>query len=180
MAQCPEMQGVAASLGMPEDARVRVSSRISFEAVFECGWTTTQLVYPSHSFFDEPWYDFVLCSPSINAATLSVAEVRAIVRRLEGDVAVVAEMEVVPGVPMCPFLSRGCTRLAWSAPVGNKDICLRTLPMASIRRMLHVVPDFADLASRRGVETTPAEWGDPVDERLAMRFFINAFYPWGT
>lgn len=116
----------------------------------------------------------------MNAATLSVAEVRAIVRRPEVDVAVVADMEVVPGVPNCPLVSRGCTRLAWSVPVRKTDVCLRTLPLASIRRVLHVVPDFADLASRRGLEATPADWGDPVADRLAMRYFINAFYPWGT
>lgn len=180
MAQWPGMKGVAAALGLPEDAGVRVSSRISFEAFFECGWTATQLLYASPSFLGEPWYDFVLYSPSMNAATLSVTEMRAIVRRPEGDVAVVADMEVVPGVPNCPLVSRGCTRLAWSVPVRKTDVCLRTLPLASIRRVLHVVPEIADLASRRGLEATPADWGDPVADRLAMRYFINAFYPWGT
>eukprot|EP00170_Pyropia_yezoensis_P000985 contig_4585_g988 len=180
MSQWPGMAGVAAALDLPEDARVRVSSRIAFKAVFECGTTATQLLYASPSFRGEPWYDFVMYSSSGNASTLSVAEVRAIVRRPGGDFVVVADMVSVPGVPGCPLVARGCTRLAWSVPDGETDVCLRTMPLESIRRVLHVVPDFADLSCRRGLDAEPAKWGDPVEERLAMRFFINAFYPWGS
>lgn len=180
MDKWPGLAGVAAALELPADTRVRISSRISFQAVFECGWTVTQLLYASPSFRGDPWYDFVLYSPADAPATLSVAEVRAILRRPEGDVAVVADLALVPGVANCPLVSRGCTRLAWSVPAGKTDVCLGALPLASIRRVLHVVPDFADLARRRGFDAEPAQWGDPVAERLAMRFFINAFYPWGS
>lgn len=178
MAQWPGLAGVADALDLPQDALVRISTRISFEAVFECGWTVTQLLYASPLFRGDPWYDFVLCTQANDASTLSVAEVRAIVRQPDGDVAVVADMAVVEGVANCPLVSRGCTRLAWSVPDGKTEVCLRVLPLSCIRRVLHVVPDFADLARRRGFDAEPAGWGDPVAERLAMRYFINAFYPW--
>lgn len=109
-----------------------------------------------------------------------MAEVRAIVRQPEGDIAVVADMEVVHGASNCPLVSRGCTRLAWSVLEGETDVRLRALPMASIRCVLHVVPDFADLVECLGVHAQPARRDDPLPDRLAMRFFINAFYPWGS
>ncbi|KAK1867539.1 hypothetical protein I4F81_010046 [Pyropia yezoensis] len=180
IAQWPGLSGIAAALELPEDERVRLSSRISFMAVFECGWTVQQLLYASPCFRGAPWYDCVLYSPTPDASSLAVAEVRAIVRRPEGDVAVVADMAVVEGVPNCPLVSRGCTRLAWSVPEGASDICLRTLPLACVRRVVHVVPDFADMVERVGVEAVPPGWDAPVADRLAMRFFINAFYPWAS
>lgn len=180
MAQWPGLAGVAAALELPVDARVRISTRVQFEAVLECGSTLTQLLYASPSFRGDPWYDFVLYFSADDTSTLSVAEARAIVRQPDGDVAVLADMAVVPGVANCPLVSRGCTRLAWSVHDGETDVVLRILPLSAIRRVLHVVPDFADLASRRGFDAKPAQWGDPVEDRLAMRFFINAFYPWGS
>lgn len=110
---------------------------------------------------------------------MSVAEVRANVQRLEGDIAVVAEMDVVTGIASCASFARGCTRLPWSAPDGETDVRLQPLPFASIRRVLHVVPDFADLVRRRGCDAGPAGRNEPVAERLAMRFFVNAVYRWG-
>lgn len=179
MARLPGLAGVAAALNLPEHAFVRVLSRIEINAVFDCGWTTKQLLYASPCFRRTPWYDFVLYHPTEDRSVVSVAEVRAIVRRPEGDFAVMAEMDVVQGVPRCPFIARGCTRLAWRVADGHSDVCLQSVPVASIRRVLHVVPDFGDVVKRLGVEARPAVWTDPVEERLAMRFFINAFYPWG-
>lgn len=180
IAQWPGLSGIAAALELPEDEWVRLSSRISFMAVFECGWTVEQLLYASPCFRGAPWYDCVLYSSTPDASSLAVAEVRAIVRRTEGDVTVVADMAVVEGVPNCPLVSRGCTRLAWSVPEGASDICLRTLPSACVRRVVHVVTDFADMVERLGVEAVPPGWDAPVADRLAMRFFINAFYPWAS
>lgn len=83
IAQWPGLSGIAAALELPEDERVRLSSRISFMAVFECGWTVEQLLYASPCFRGAPWYDCVLYSPTPDASSLAVAEVRAIVRRPE-------------------------------------------------------------------------------------------------
>lgn len=50
IAQWPGLSGIAAALELPEDEWVRLSSRISFMAVFECGWTVEQLLYASPCF----------------------------------------------------------------------------------------------------------------------------------
>lgn len=109
-----------------------------------------------------------------------MAEVRAILRRPEGDVALIADMVAVPGVANYPLVSRGCTRLAWRVLGGDTDVRLRVLPVACIRRVVHVVPDFADLVRRVDVHAEPAGMDAPLADRLAMRYFINAFYPWSS
>lgn len=138
-----------------------------------------QLLYASPCVRGEPWYDFVPYCPTENPSYLSVAEARAIVRPSEGDIAVVADMDDVPDVATCPLVSRGCTRLAWSVPAGETYVRSRALPLASIRRVLRVVRELVDLVRFRGCDAEPAGRDDPVAERLAMRFFVNAFYPWG-
>lgn len=180
LARLPGLRGVAAALGLPADAYVRVSSFVRFTAVFDCGTTTTQLLYASPSFRGEPWYDLVLFCPTDDPTRVSVAEVRSIVRGAEEDVAVVAEMEVVAGAPHCPLVARGCTRLAWSIPAGHTDVRLKAIPISAIRRVLHVVPDFADLVKRRGLDAKPAGPSASVHLRSAMRYFINSFYPWAS
>lgn len=179
VSQRPGLAGIAAALGLPEDAHVRLSSRTKINATFDCGLNRLQLLYASPSFRGEPWYDCVLYQSTEDPACASVGEVRAIVRRPEGDAVVLAPMDAVPGEPRCPLVARGCTRLAWSALDDQADVCLKAVPLSSIRRVLHVVPDFGDLAKRGGLDAEPARLDDPVEDRLAMRFFINAFYPWG-
>lgn len=170
----------AEALELPEDSRVRTCSRLRFVAVFECGWMVEQLLYASHYFRGKPWYDFVLYSNPDDASTLSVAEVRAIVRRPEEDVGVVTDMVVVPGLDNCPLVARGCTRLAWNVLAGDADVLFRALPVACVQRMVHVVPDFADLVRRVGVHAQPAGREAPLADRLAMRYFTNAFFPWAS
>lgn len=180
MESIPGLAGITAALKLPQDASVRVCSYVKLDAVFDCGTAVSQLLYASPSFRGESWYDHVQFCPSPDRTLVAVAEVRAIVRRPEGDVAVIAEMEVVESVAGCPLTARGCTRLAWSVPEGREDVCLRAIPVKSIRRLLHVVPDFADLVGRLGVDAEPAAVSAPARARLAMRFFVNAFYPWGA
>lgn len=174
----PGLCGVAAALGLSPDAYVRVSSFVRIGAVFDCGTATKQLLYASSSFRGEPWYDHVLFCPTDDPARVSVAEVRAIVRGADGDTAVVAEMDAVAGVPHCPLVARGCTRLKWTIPPGMADVRLKAIPVKAVRRVIHVVPDFADLIKRRGLDAEPAGHDAPVHVRSAMRYFINAFYPW--
>lgn len=179
LARGPGLSGVAAALGLPDDAHVRVATSVKIEAVFDCGTPTMQLLYASPSFRGEPWYDHVLFSPIDNPTSVSVGEVRAIVRDAVGDMAVLAQMDVVPAEPGCPMVARGCTRLGWSVRSGEEDVTLIAVPVSAIRRVLHVVPDFADLVSREGLDAEPAGLTDLVHRRLAMRYFINAFSPWG-
>ncbi|KAK1864990.1 hypothetical protein I4F81_007526 [Pyropia yezoensis] len=145
IAQRPGLVSIAEALELPEDARVRACSRLSFVALFEYGWKAEQLLYTSHSFRGKPWYALVLYSHPEDASTISVAEVRAIVRRPEGDVAVIPDIFVVPGVDNCPLVARGCTRMAGIVLSGDTDVRLRALPVACVRRVVHEVPDFADL-----------------------------------
>lgn len=88
------------------------------------------------------------------------------------------EMAPVEGEPDCPFTARGCTRLRWLQLPGDPDCAVRVVPVASIRRVVHVVPDLGDLTLRRGCDALPAGAGDPLVDRLSMRYFLNAFYPW--
>lgn len=178
LAENPGLGGIAVALGLPDDAHVRVCSFVRIDAVFDCGTTTTQLLYASPSFRGEPWYDHVLLCHADDPSRVSVAEVRAIVRGTEEDFVVVAEMEVVAAVPHCPLVARGCTRLAWSIPSGETDVRLKVVPISAVRRVLHVVPDFADLVKRRGLDAEPATHNDAGHLRSEMRYFINAFYPW--
>ena len=64
--------------------------------------------------------------------------------------------------------------------VGDTDVTLTVVPISAIRRLAHVVPDFAALAARRGVDTPPAGLYAPTQERLAMHFFLNVFTAWDT
>lgn len=177
IAQRQGLVSIAEALELPEDARVRACSRLSFVALFEYGWKAEQLLYTSHSFRGKPWYDLVLYSHPEDASTISVAEVRAIVRRPEGDVAVIPDIFVVPGVDNCPLVARGCTRMAGNVLAGDTDVRLRALPVACVRRVVHEVPDFADLVRRVGVHAEPAGRDAPLADRLAMRYFIDSFYP---
>ena len=55
---------------------------------------------------------------------------------------------------------------------------MRVVPLARVRRLIHVVPDFAELTERKGFGASPAAPGSPLAERLAMHYFLNVFYPW--
>jgi len=55
---------------------------------------------------------------------------------------------------------------------------VRVVPLARVRRAIHVVPDFAELTERKGFEASPAAPDSPLAERLAMYYFLNVFYPW--
>jgi len=112
-----------------------------------------------------------------NPDEVHVGEVRAIIRCKDDDFAVVCDMDVVDSVPGCPFGERDCSRLKWalSATGGN---LIRAVPLSQVRRLLHVVPDFQNLASRKGFGAAPAGYQSPEYDRRAMRYFVNEVYPW--
>lgn len=173
------LHGIEAALGLGPDDHVRVISRVRLTARFDDGRRAPQLIYATSSFRGSSWHDTVLYSASEDSAGVCVGELRALVRRPTGDVAVLADLVAVEAVPRCPLVVRGCTRLAWHVPDGESDCVLRAVPLESIRRAVHVVPDFRDLVSRRGLDAEPASWSSPREERLAMRYFLNDFYVWG-
>jgi len=54
----------------------------------------------------------------------------------------------------------------------------RAVPVHRIRRLLHVVPDFADLAERHGYDAAPAPPDALPEHPQEMRYFSNGCYPW--
>ena len=68
----------------------------------------------------------------------------------------------------CPLQSRGCTRLQWHVAARATDVSVLSVPVANTLRIVHVVPDFAELAARTNLHTAPASLDAPVEERLAI------------
>jgi len=108
---------------------------------------------------------------------LHVGEVRAIILCKEADFANVCEMDPVPAEPGCPFEARYCTRLKWRVSDRGGGV-IRGGPLSNVRRLLHVVPDFKDLATRKGLQAAPAAYGAPQADCVAMRYFSNEFFRW--
>jgi len=50
--------------------------------------------------------------------------------------------------------------------------------LARVQRVIHVVPEFAELTERKDLGASPAALDSPLVERLAMHYFLNVFYPW--
>lgn len=178
LAALPDLAGIGSFLGLDDDATVSVMSIRRFRAIMDCGTPNMQTVRAAESYYGGPWYDCVQYQADPAQATMSVGEVRALVRLPVGDVAVLCEMEPVAAEPGCPFYRRGCTRLAWRVAPGTTRISLRVIPMGSIRRLLFVVPDFRDLTRRRGPLALPPGRDQDMAERLAMRFFVNHLHAW--
>jgi len=112
-------------------------------------------------------------------AVVHAGEVRAIIRCKEDDYAVICAMDVVDAVPGCPFDVRCCTRLRWAGSASTGPV-IRAVPLKHVTRVIHVVPDFKDLASRKGMGAAPACDDGPPADLFAMRYFLNEFYPWGS
>lgn len=178
LAALPDLAHVGSLLGKSENATVAVMATKKIRAIMDCGTPNVQLVRAAESFYKGPWHDAVLYRANADSDVLSVGELRAIVRLPVGDVAVLCEMEPVAPVQGCPFARRGCTRLAWRVAPTARRIALRVVPVASIRRLVFVVPDFDDLTARCGPFALPPGRNGDLEARLAMRFFINDFYAW--
>jgi len=87
-------------------------------------------------------------------------------------------MEDVAAEPLCPFVERGCVRLKWLATENASGVRLRLVPVAHVQRLAFFVPDFSDLAARRGVDAEVPAMDSALQDRLEMRFFLNIFFPW--
>lgn len=60
---------------------------------------------------------------------------------------------------------------------GDACISVREVPVANLRRLAHVVPDFGDILARRGIEADPTGLWAPLCDELDMRSFVNEFLP---
>ena len=178
LCQRPGMANAGAVLGLAAEDKVRVLSRVAFTARLDCGGLHPQLLYAHTWFRGGPWFDAVVYNIGSDVERTYIGEVRAIVRYQDRDVALIREWEPVDPLPGCPFSARGCTRLRWLVHEGDACISVREVPVANVRRLAHVVPDFGDLLARRGIEADPAGLWAPLCDELDMRFFVNAFLPW--
>ena len=158
--------------------KVDALSRVVINGVFDCGGAAKQLLRSAEEFRGACWYDSVVYEPMADSDQRCVGEVRAVIPSEAGDLAVIMEMAPVDTDEGCLLARRGCKRLRWLKWVTEADCAVRVVPIERVVRVVHVVPDFADLAARRGFGVLPAPRDGPLSDRLAMRYWLNNFYPW--
>jgi len=178
LARRPDLANVGQLLNMDANRNVRVATPTPIQARFECGTRVQQQLRAADDYLGAPWHDAVLYHPSGKEPRLCVGELRAIVRGSKGDAVVLVPMEAVAAEELCPFAARGCVRLKWRTVNNATDLTLRFVPVEHVRRLAFVVPDFSDLAARRGVDADIPAMDSPFTERLNLRFFLNVFFPW--
>ncbi|KAK1868635.1 hypothetical protein I4F81_011120 [Pyropia yezoensis] len=184
LAAAPGMFNLARVSGLRASDRVAVPTYVYFMAQLSDGQCRLQVVRASAMFHGKKWYDHVLFSLSGvgTASETRYGQVRLIFRQEGGcDVAVVAEMEHAVGADECPLSARGCTQLRWSedtmpgAP--HRQVKLRTVPVEHIIRVVHIVPDCAELCRRAGVGSTPPSYGESGDRLWQCATCSMHFYP---
>lgn len=184
LSAAPGMFNLARVSGLRASDRVAVPTYVYFMAQLSDGRCRRQVVRASAMFHGKKWYDHVLFSPCGvgTASETRYGQVRLLLRQDGGrDVAVVAEMEHAIGAEECPLSARGCTQLRWTeetlpgAP--HRLVKLRTVPVDHIIRVVHIVPDCAEMCRRVGVGSTPPSFGESGDRLWAMRYLFNAFLP---
>lgn len=178
LASRPDLSNIRGILNMAFNRQVRVTTRTPIQARFDCGTRVQQQLRASEEYLGAPWHDAVLYHPGGDESRLCVGELRAIVRGPKGDAVVLVPMDAVPAEPLCPFASRGCVRLKWRVADNTTDLTIRLVPVHHVRRLAFVVPDFADLSDRHGVDADLPAMDGPLQDRLDMRFFLNALFPW--
>lgn len=175
LAELPDLAGNCCMHGLDETYLVPVMTHVKISAVVDCGTRTTQVIHAAENFHKKPWHDAVLCQDRDEMRSAAVGDVRVVLRLPVGDLAIICEMEKVDGVSGCPMVARGCDRLAWRVVPCTTRIAIRVVPLTAIRRLIEVLPDFADLSQRCGpLSNPPGRQGDQA-ERVAMRFFVNDF-----
>ena len=176
----PGLCRVGALLGRGPRCSLVVSTSCTFNCTFEWGAASVvQTACASNSYLGKPRYDHVWYTNS--SGQMRLGWLRLVVRVLGGvvdDFAVVWCMEEVPSMPQCSLTRSGCKRVAWCFESTDAEWpALARVPLSSILRVEHVVPDFRDLGDQHGLRAVPSNIPDTADERHAARFFTNAFYP---
>eukprot|EP00170_Pyropia_yezoensis_P000316 contig_1945_g317 len=175
-------------LGLSPADRQRVLTYVHFVTRVPGGFRERQLVRATPMYRGAAWYDCISfhCEEDADDVPERFGQVRALLRQEDKDVAVVAEMART-GVSDGPLTSRGCAHLRWAwLPSGDPgpdavggSVRLLCVPVMRWHRVVHVVPDFADLFVRRGVGALPAELGGPAQDVIEQRYLLNAFLPSG-
>lgn len=188
----PGLQSIGSILKRPANYKLGVTQSKKFVAELDCGAPLVQIVRASSSFRGTPWYNAVLYTVDgasrtseddggnhIATSVQFIGEVRAIIRGKDEDMAVICNMAPEPSASPCPLSARECAVVKWAVPAGGGDWSITVIPFRFIVRVVHVVPDFADLVKRRGLLALPPAAGGPQADLRAMRYYLNAFYPWG-
>jgi len=191
LAQRPGLSCLASVLGMDANDKEPVLGQVTFSSTLDCGTRLRQTLRASMDYRRKgPWLDVITCTVSGEAPIMDeesgeskmpihFGEMRALIRFKEEDVDIVSNMNKVEADADCPLRERECTRLKWTVPaVEDGDWSVTAVPISRIRRVVHVVPDFAELTRRQGVKALPARYSASVEERREMYYYENAFFPW--
>jgi len=178
--ELPGMASLGTVLGKQPDCTLVVSPSFTFHCTFEWGASSVvQTACATETHFGKPRYDYIWYTDEGGRRQLGL--VRLVVRMLGGavdDFAVVRCLREVPSIPRCSLTRSGCRRMAWCFENPSDDWpLLACVPLTCVLRLEHVVPDFQDLAERRGLRAMPSNVADTASERHATRFFTNHFYP---
>lgn len=177
------LDGMAAALGVPRDAHAVMANTIVKRAVFEWGAPgTPQHIRGADSFRGAPWYSHIRYRSLTGETRWGM--VRVVLRAIDDQprtVVVVQRMRQVPPRAGCVLSEFGCTRLAWAFDSsGDEWPALEAVELANILRLEQIHVDWEDLCARRGIFVTPTTAPFTAEERRAVRFFVNVFYPWTT
>jgi len=185
LAARPGLSAVGSALNNPAGtSAVRTANSYAFSPRYPCcaGGHPKQHLRAAPLYRGLPWFDGLAYNvPGDSTGLVRYGEARSIVRAVAGaaiDVVVVAGMDVCESMPGCPLVGGGCTRLCWSMEVGDEWPALHAIPLTSVLRLEHIVPDQDQITRDHGITATPETVPDTAGHRRGARFFINAFYPW--
>jgi len=178
--RAPGMARLGMVLGKDAKCPMVVSTSFTFNCTFEWGAPSeVQTACATEAYMGKQRYDFVWYYDESGRRQLGW--VRLVVRTLGGvaaDLAVVRRLVGVASTPACSLTWAGCKRMAWLFHHPDDDWpALARVPLTSVLRVEHVVPDFEDLSERHGLRAVPSNTPDTAAERHAQRFFTNHFYP---
>jgi len=177
------LQQLPALLGVAGTSQLIVANTFKLEAVLP--WRArpvAQLLRAAPDLYRKPWYDHVWYAvPGASPPVLHLGLARLLLRAVDGkrcDTVVVQCLEAADARPGCVLSEFNCRRLKWQVHPTTRFPVLRAIPLADVRRLEHVVPDFEDLCERWGLMGTPTTVPDTPREREEQRFFTNPFFPW--
>jgi len=177
------LQQLPALLGVTGTSQLIVANTFKLEAVLP--WRVrpvAQLVRAAADLYHKPWYDHVWYAvPGASPPVLRLGLARLLLRAVYGkqcDTVVLQCLEAADARPGCVLSEFNCRRLKWQIHPTTRFPVLLAVPLAHVRRLEHVVPDFEDLCERWGLMGTPTTVPDTPREREEQRFSTNPFFPW--
>ncbi|OSX80803.1 hypothetical protein BU14_0032s0061 [Porphyra umbilicalis] len=159
------LQQLPAVLGVASTSQLIVANTFKLEAVLP--WRVrpvSQLLRAAPDLYRKPWYDHVWYTVPGSGSPC--------------DTVVLQCLEAAEARPGCVLSEFNCRRFKWQIHPTTRMPVLLAVPLADVRRLEHVVPDFEDLCERWGLMGTPTTIPDTPREREEQRFFTNPFFPW--